>query len=775
MDVQSAANLNIPEGSVRNIHDKDKRLLWSAVGYNVRYDGDTTQQTYTGKNMLNVPDGSQTSNGITWTRKFGVCHGVGTLTGQTYSNMVGHIDLNLPAGYYTFSIGEALPSTLQIEFSTRDNNETRRNYRISAGATSTTLNFPNGLKWTGISLANGTIGQSVDVTIKNIQVEAGSTATPYEPYVGGSPSPNPDYPQDVNVVQGKQTTLVSGKNLLSVSFAVSGGVPSDIPTNTFVLDRENQRYFRCDFPTLLPPGTYTISFDISNNNTLSGVSFNIFNKSQATIGGAYNLSGSHYSGTFTVTESIQIIRWFIASNESNDKHATISNVQIEAGSTATAYEMYQGQQTFPVDLIGKNLFSGWTIGKKLNGSGVETTDQNGAVSGFIPVASDTNYIFSDLPDGLYTFIAAYNSQKQFLGRTGASGGSSSKGCKTLPSYFSYGTPAGTGDVAYLRVTAYQSGQYADPITVINSLQTQLEVGTSATPYAPYYNYELCKIGNYQDYIFKSSGKNLFDGVLEIGIINGITGLDQANSNFVRAEDYIPVEELTYYRFSTDNANISSVFVYEYKADKTYNLATNKSLTLTNVYRTEEGTAFIRFRPNYQTTDTSIRFQVEKGTVVTPYEPYGTDWYVYEKMGKLVFNGSENWAVSNSGTVNFYYGLTNLNLGFTQNTLALVSNYGSPGEVGNTNTKQGIIIVPAGGNNQLRIRYGTEMTVASWQSKLSTTNMVLYYARKTPTYTKITDTTLIGQLNVIHDWLRRYDYYGVVTGNLPIIINRTGLT
>ena len=208
MDVQSAANLNIPEGSVRNIHDKDKRLLWSAVGYNVRYDGDTTQQTYTGKNMLNVPDGSQTSNGITWTRKSGVCHGVGTLTGQTYSNMVGHIDLNLPAGYYTFSIGEALPSTLQIEFSTRDNNETRRNYRISAGATSTTLNFPNGLKWTGISLANGTIGQSVDVTIKNIQVEAGSFATSYEPYVGGSPSPNPDYPQDVNVVTGKQTVVI---------------------------------------------------------------------------------------------------------------------------------------------------------------------------------------------------------------------------------------------------------------------------------------------------------------------------------------------------------------------------------------------------------------------------------------------------------------------------------------------------------------------------------------------------------------------------------------
>lgn len=661
MDVQSAANLNIPEGSVRNIHDKDKRLLWSAVGYNVRYDGDTTQQTYSGKNMLNVPDGSQTTNGITWTRESGVCHGVGTLTGQTYSNIVGHIDLNLPAGYYTFSIGEALPSPLQIEFSTRDNNETRRNYRISAGATSSTYNFPNGLKWTGISLVNGTIGQSVDVTIKNVQIETGSTATSYEPYVGGIPAPNPDYPQDVNVVKGAQSVLISAKNLLSVSFAVAGSVPSDVPTNTFVLDRENQRFFRCDFPTLLPSGTYTISFDISNNNTVSGVSFNIFNKSQATIGGAYNLSGSHYSGTFTVTESIQIIRWFIASNESNDKHATISNVQIEAGFTATAYEMYQGQQTFPVDLIGKNLFSGWTIGKKLNGSGVETTDQNGAVSDYIPVASNTNYIFSDIPDGLYTFIAAYNSQKQFLGRTGASGGSSSKGCKTLPSYFSYGTPAGTGDVAYLRVTAYQSGQYADPITVINSLQTQLEVGTSATPYVPYYNYELCKIGDYQDYIYKN----------------------------------------------------------------------------------------------------------------------GNDWYVYKETGKVAFSGgaSENWDLYIAGEVFRIRVLDMMGQDNQGITAPLYCKYYTP-RAYSVITSPGRpdygIAGRATAANGIAIRNKDCADVTAFKTWLGTHNTTVHYILATPTYTKITDNTLISQLNAVHDWLRRYDYYGVVSGNLPIIINRSGI-
>ena len=30
--------------------------------------------------------------------------------------------------------------------------------------------------------------------VKNVQIEFGSTATDYEPYTGGIPSPNPDYP-----------------------------------------------------------------------------------------------------------------------------------------------------------------------------------------------------------------------------------------------------------------------------------------------------------------------------------------------------------------------------------------------------------------------------------------------------------------------------------------------------------------------------------------------------------------------------------------------------
>lgn len=51
-----------------------------------------------------------------------------------------------------------------------------------------------------------------------VQIEEGSTATEYEPYTGGQPSPNPDYPQEVKSVVGANLKLV-GKNMLDFTDA----------------------------------------------------------------------------------------------------------------------------------------------------------------------------------------------------------------------------------------------------------------------------------------------------------------------------------------------------------------------------------------------------------------------------------------------------------------------------------------------------------------------------------------------------------------------------
>ena len=59
----------------------------------------------------------------------------------------------------------------------------------------------------------GTDNSNATATFSKIQIESGSTSTDFEKYVGGIPSPNPDYPQDIRVVTGDNSVVVQN-NLL---------------------------------------------------------------------------------------------------------------------------------------------------------------------------------------------------------------------------------------------------------------------------------------------------------------------------------------------------------------------------------------------------------------------------------------------------------------------------------------------------------------------------------------------------------------------------------
>lgn len=56
-------------------------------------------------------------------------------------------------------------------------------------------------------------GTDGTLTISNVQLELGSTATGYEPYTGGIPSPNPDYPQEIESVENPEI-YVHNQNML---------------------------------------------------------------------------------------------------------------------------------------------------------------------------------------------------------------------------------------------------------------------------------------------------------------------------------------------------------------------------------------------------------------------------------------------------------------------------------------------------------------------------------------------------------------------------------
>lgn len=174
--------------------------------------------------------------------------------------------------------------------------------------------------------------------------------------------------------------------------------------------------------------------------------------------------------------------------------------------TDTSWEPYGASPSLDYiskieNLEGKNKFSGWVKGIAINATdGHQLANKTRASSDYIAVDfnQNPNYYLSGLANTLQTFVAVYNSNKEFLGRTAA----------LLVSYFSLnsssfieGTSQGTGDIAYLRVTTYENtpSGTTGAIDDVDNLETQLEEGTVATNYVPYNSLE-----------FKDEGKNLFD-------------------------------------------------------------------------------------------------------------------------------------------------------------------------------------------------------------------------------------------------------------------------
>ena len=305
--------------------------------------GDTFQQTYSGKNILVGNYQSGTNRGIahSWDNVFVTLSGTTT---STYSDIVDQINMSLSEGTYTFSINK--PVQFRVCFRILYGGSSH-DIRIQQGSTSATATIPSGV--TDALLVRPYIDEVSAGTVISetfgIMLEVGSTASPFEPYVGTA-SPNPDYPQDVQVVTGAQTVKVSGKNSMPMS---SASVDDNIRINSFGID--------------LAAGTYTISFDLNSfslgTNSSFGLYMGLTNSSNVqfydhsfiTINSSTTTGRKSY--TFTITDDaaasgLSNIR-ASAANYNNGARAELSNIQIEPGSSATAYEPYQSQ-SYTVDL-----------------------------------------------------------------------------------------------------------------------------------------------------------------------------------------------------------------------------------------------------------------------------------------------------------------------------------------------------------------------------------------------------------------------------------------
>lgn len=181
--------------------------------------GNTTQATTTGKNMLNLQLMSDDEEnvkiaGLTFTHDASSINLTGTTNGTWGAINFKNI-LKLEAGKtYTFSAifsGTVPNLIITLRQYDDDNGKTIFNKSVVNGKSSITFTYDEteGKPTRTIFVMEAIqINTTYDCHV-DLMLEEGDTATDYEPYTGGIPSPNPDYPQEIKNVTGDKIVSIS--------------------------------------------------------------------------------------------------------------------------------------------------------------------------------------------------------------------------------------------------------------------------------------------------------------------------------------------------------------------------------------------------------------------------------------------------------------------------------------------------------------------------------------------------------------------------------------
>jgi hypothetical protein len=296
-------------------------------------------------------------------------------------------------------------------------------------------------------------------------------------------TPTPDAPVPVQTVTGENVVKICGKNLWGGTIEL-GGIKISDGADDGATDRVRTKEY--------------VSVEANTEYAVSGIygsRYAIFYDSNKSFLGYELATNRATQGTFTTVQNTRYVRWYVIPIGTSPD--TSIKEQLELGSTATAYEPYQGQ-SYEVNL-GKNLFdknnyadqTGYYIG----GGGIWRSGG----------AADHYFVFSVEPNTTYTFSKnAQTSNNRF--RVGISSGAPTVGV-AFPIW------GGSDTATEITLTTASDSKYAYvyysvTVNVQEAIQSlQIEVGSQKTSYAAYFEpIELCKIGDYQDYIYKSGDK-----------------------------------------------------------------------------------------------------------------------------------------------------------------------------------------------------------------------------------------------------------------------------
>jgi len=160
---------------------------------------------------------------------------------------------------------------------------------------------------------------------------------------------------------------------------------------------------------------------------------------------------------------------------------TIIYPKLEKGTVATSYSKFgQGNVNFTIG--NKNICTQFIKGIGINSTnGSQIANTNGATTDFIKVEFNKNdtYYLSGLLNTLASFVAAYNKDREFLGRTG---GSERTSLEITKNVFTAATAQVIGDIEYIRIYQYKRESNTGIIDDIDNAKVQLESSAVATEF-----------------------------------------------------------------------------------------------------------------------------------------------------------------------------------------------------------------------------------------------------------------------------------------------------
>ena len=453
--------------------------------------GNTSQTTYSGKNMFSTSMLPVTEYGITISKNANgdiVLNGTPNFSEGYRTFYTGDV-ITVEAGTYTLSVANKVTGIGCVVGGFNGG----CNLTLSDSVTSKTAyaDTPQNV--------NPAINIRYDVGtltnfVLNPMMEKSSSATTYEQFVGGTASPNPSYPQPVNVVSGDNEISVCGKNLIGLGTILHAY--RDNSTGKIQLNDNCVGYY---FPTSVLPDTITFSCVGGNRANIS-----YYNSVPASTVESVDYSNSNsLPRTISVNKTYAYIFIQFSYNTLD-----VTNIQLEKGSTASIYEPYIGNSyhiTLPSGMElckignyqdyfgksdGRNLFDKDNLTIEIgtiSATGTFDYSTERLRAYYIEVDENTTYTVSTSNSDLQIVPYFYNSNKTFL--------SFDNGWKNFP--YTFTTPSNTKYIALL----FKNSNNTPSVGMIGNLQ--LEKGSSVSDYQPY------GVGKW--YLHKEIGKVVLNG------------------------------------------------------------------------------------------------------------------------------------------------------------------------------------------------------------------------------------------------------------------------